>query len=73
VKSFKDQTIYCCKYHVELNLLKGGLNSMRDPKKGVHAKLGHQCYCSVCFAFGETTNGICSTHGKVYKGIIQLW
>jgi hypothetical protein len=73
VKSFKDQTIYCCKYHVEFNLLNGGLNNMKDPKKEVHAKLGHQCHCNVCFVFGETTNDICSTHGKVYKSIIQLW
>ncbi len=58
---------------MEFNLLKGGLNNMKDPKKEVHAKLGHQCHCNVCFVFGETTNDICSTHGKVYKGIIQLW
>ncbi len=58
---------------MELNLLKGGLHNMKDPKKGVHAKLGCQCHCDVCFTFGETTNGICSTHGKVYKDIIQLW
>jgi len=33
---------------------------MRDPKKGIKASMPY-----VCFAFGEKTNGICSTHGKV--------
>jgi hypothetical protein len=29
--------------------------------------------CSICFVNNQIEDGICSTHGKVYKGISQLW
>lgn len=42
VKALKDRNT-CCKYHVELCMLKVGLNYMRDGKKGLHAERRLQC------------------------------
>jgi len=37
VKALKDRNTCCCNYHVELDMLKVGLNYMKDGKKGLHA------------------------------------
>ncbi len=37
MKVLKDKNTYCCKYHVKLNMLKVGLNYMKDGKKGSYA------------------------------------
>jgi len=36
VKPLKDINICCYKCHVELDMLKVGLNFLKDPKKGMH-------------------------------------
>ncbi len=52
MKVLKDRNTCCCKYHVELDLLKVGLNYMKDGKKGLHAQFGCQCHCNVCSMSG---------------------
>jgi hypothetical protein len=56
-------------------MFKFGLNFLKDSKKGIHAKLGYKCECTICNSFvGESKDNVmCSTLGKVYKGITQLW
>lgn len=64
----------CCKYHVELDMLKVGLNFLRDPKKGMHEKLGCHCHYIVSCPIDESQVVImCSAKSKVYKSITQLW
>jgi hypothetical protein len=75
VQPLKDRNVCCCKYHVELDMLKFGLNFLKGSKKGIHAKLRYKCECIICNPFvGESNDNVmCSALGKVYKGIIQLW
>ncbi len=72
IKPLKDKNICCCKYHVELDMLKVSLNFLRDPKKGMHEKLRCHCHCNVYSSIGESRDLMCSVLGKVYKGITQL-
>jgi hypothetical protein len=53
-------------------MLKVGLNFLKDPKKGMHEKLGCHCHCNVCSSIGESKDVMCSTPSKVYKGIAQF-
>jgi hypothetical protein len=66
VKPLKDKNICCC------NMLKVSLNFLKDPKKGMHEKLRCDFHCNVYSSIGEFRDVMCSTPGKVYKGITQL-
>lgn len=70
VKKCKDRNVCCCKYHVELDMLREGLNAMRNAKKGVHAFLSCTCNCPVCVSPSESTS---CTADSTYKGVTMLW
>jgi hypothetical protein len=38
VEQCKDKNVCCCKYHVELDLLQQGFNSLKDGMKGAHVQ-----------------------------------
>ncbi len=48
VKQCKDKNVYCCKYQMEFDLLRQGLNGLRDGIKGVHVQNACTCQCGVC-------------------------
>jgi hypothetical protein len=71
VKPLKDRNVCCCRYHVELDMLREGINYMRDARKGVHATC--TCRCQVC-AHSSNDEGVsCGAHEVVFKGITKLW
>ena len=66
----------CCIYHVEMDLMRVGLNTLREEKRGLHAQRGCSCACAVCSTVLDdaAADGVCcDAHHSVYKRITQLW
>lgn len=47
-RPLKERNVCCCIYHVEMDLMRVGLNTMRDQVRGLHTKLQCSCFCPVC-------------------------
>lgn len=69
VKTLKDQNTCCCVAHVEMDLMREGLNALRDSMRGLHARSGCTCPCEVC----NTEVGICHAHTHVFERLTLLW
>jgi hypothetical protein len=72
VKPCKKCNVYCCKYHVELDMLKQGLNNIRDVRIGAHVKNACACEYSVCKVSNPNSH-LCQAHDKVYFEVTMLW
>ena len=69
VKACRERNMCCCRYHVELDMLRHGLLTLRDPRKGLHAVASCNCKCLVCTEVGDS----CAAHLTVYDGITKMW
>jgi hypothetical protein len=72
VKPCKKHNVYCCKYHVELDMLRQGLNNIKHARKGTHVKNACGCECFVC-KLSNPNSHLCQAHDKVYFGVTMLW
>ena len=70
VKKCGDRNVCCCKYHVELDLLREGLNSMRNANKGLHASISYACDCPLCI--NASASACCASENSL-KGVTMLW
>lgn len=70
VKSLKDKSICCCKYHVELIKLKDAFNRMRTSR--ILHGLGCAYDCEVCDC-DEVARKIFAANSLTYAGITTLW
>ena len=70
VKKCKDRNVCCCKYHVELDMLREAYNTMRDAMKGVHTFISCTCLCSVC---SDAPEDSCSAHLTKCDGVTKFW
>ncbi len=73
VKPCKEKNVCCYKYHVELDMLRQGLNNIRDVKKGIYTTNECGCGCSVCNRVLDQDFMTCQAHVKAYKGMTMLW
>jgi hypothetical protein len=71
VRACNERNVCCCRYHVEIDMLREGLNRIRDGKKGLHVQEECQCDCEVCLFRAEESN--CDAHLKIYAGTTSLW
>ena len=71
VKPLKDRNVCCCRYHVELDMIREGMNFMRDARKGVHGACN--CDCGLCASPLIDGPVCCAAHEAVFKGITKLW
>lgn len=71
VRPLKDRNVCCCRYHVELDMLREGINNMRDARRGVHAQC--TCDCEKCASNDNDDDPNCSAPEFVFKGITKLW
>jgi len=49
VKAYNEQNVCCCRYHMEINMLREGFNQIRDEKKGLYFLENYQCVCDMYF------------------------
>jgi hypothetical protein len=70
VRPLKDRNVRYCRYHVELDMLREGINNMRDARKGVHAQC--TCNCEMCASHINDGDPCCVAHEFVFKGITKL-
>lgn len=73
IKALTDRNVCCCIYHVQMDLMRQGLNNLRDHLKGIHRIPYCACDCIVCrdeVADGDAT---CSAHTRVYQRVSALW
>lgn len=72
VKKLKEQNVCCCKYHVELIMLKDAFNRMRQ-SPNMHG-LDCRCECNVCLTAedggGDTS---CSAGELTYRTLTGFW
>lgn len=73
VKPCKERNVCCYKYHLELDMLRQGLNNRRDVKKGAHTTNKCGCGCSVCNKVFDQDSMTCQAHVEAYKGVTMLW
>jgi hypothetical protein len=70
VKSLKEQNVYCCIYHVELEELKVGFNCMK-----INSRLHHGFTCS-CEEACQATYGFeegCVAKHATFLGLTTMW
>ena len=71
VKPCNERNVCCCRYHVEIDMLREGLNRIRDARKGFHFLQDCLCECEVCGS--EQRHEVnCGAHTKVYTGTTSL-
>ena len=70
MKSLKDRSVCCCKYHVELIKLKDAFNHMWASR--ILHGLGCVCNCQVCDC-DEVVGRTCAANSITYAGITMLW
>jgi hypothetical protein len=70
VKKCKDRNVCCCKYHVEIDMLREAINTMRDAVKGVHSSNSCTCSCPVCYNLSEDS---CCAHLTKCDGVTKFW
>lgn len=70
MKSFKDRTVCCCKYHVQLIKLKDAFNRMQASKLLHSPKCGHECQVCNC---DEVAARTFVANWIIYVGITMLW
>lgn len=59
-----------------MDLMRVGLNTLREEKRGLHAQQGCSCRCDVCSTVSEGASGDnvgCDAHHSTYKRITLLW
>ena len=71
VRACNERNVCCCRYHVEIDMLREGLNRIRDGTRGIHLLKNCQCDCDVCLFRLEEGN--CKAHLKTYAGTTTLW
>jgi hypothetical protein len=71
VRPLKDRNVCCCRYYVELDMLREGINNMRDARRGVHATC--ICRCELCTSNENDGDPSYGASELVYKGIMKLW
>ena len=71
VRACNERNVCCCRYHVEIDMLREGLNRMRDGRRGLHALQSCECTCDVCLVQIEGDN--CKAHVKAFPGTTALW
>jgi hypothetical protein len=71
VRPLKDRNVCCCHYHVELDMLREGMNNMLDARKGVHVTC--TCEYNLCACAGTNENRSCGAHEVIFNGITKLW
>lgn len=72
VRTLKERNVCCCKYHVELIMLKDALNRMRQSQQLHGADCG--CECNVCHTMdegGDETS--CSAGELTYRTLTGFW
>jgi hypothetical protein len=62
VKQCKDNNVCYYKYHVELDLLRQGLNGLKDGIKGAHVQNDCTCQFGVYWQGGVIEHDICQAH-----------
>jgi hypothetical protein len=48
VKKLKERNTCCCIYHVEMDMMKAGLITLRDKLRGFYTLTNCNCLCVVC-------------------------
>lgn len=66
------RNVCCCRYHVELDLLREGLNELRSLKSGVHNHAQCRCNCEVCRG-GDEDSDKCNANKGTFTGTTALW
>jgi hypothetical protein len=54
VKPLLERNVCCCVYHVDVDLLRQGLNKMRNIQLGIHVNNHAFCFCDICHPPGST-------------------
>jgi hypothetical protein len=73
VKPLLERNVCCCVYHVEVDLLRQGLNKMRNIRLGIHANNHAFFFCDICHPPGSTGLDDCLAHLKTFDGVTALW
>jgi hypothetical protein len=60
-------------YHVEVDLLRQGVNRMRNIQLGIHVNDHAFCFYNVCHPPGSTGLHNCLAHLKTFDGVTVLW
>ena len=74
VKALKVRNVCCCWYHVELDMLQEGLNTLRSVKGGVHSH--EHCWCNYKICRGEDDDDgfeNYKAHKTTFTGTMVLW
>lgn len=71
VSACNERNICCCRYHVDINMLREGLNWMRNGKRDLHALLSCECSYDVYLVQMERNN--CKAHVKTFPRTTALW
>jgi hypothetical protein len=71
LRPLKDRNVCCCQYYMELDMLREGINNMRDARRGVHAQC--TCDCELCASHVNDSDPHYIAHEFVFKGITKLW
>lgn len=71
VRACNERNVCCCRYHVEIDMLREGFNKIRDARNGIHFLNDCTCDCEVCHFQIEDAN--CQAHLKTYAGTTLLW
>ncbi len=72
VKPCNKCNVYCCKYHVELDMLKQGLNKLRMSKRELMSKMHCGCEYSICKVCDPNSH-LSQAHDKVCFRVTMLW
>jgi hypothetical protein len=74
VRALKVRNVCCCRYHVELDMLREGLNTLRSVKGGVHSHAQCRCNCEICRG-EDDDDGFenCKAHRTTFTGTMALW
>jgi hypothetical protein len=74
VRALKMRNVYCCQYHVELDMLQEGLNTLRSVKGGVHNHAHCRCNYEICRS-EDDDDGFenCKAHKTTFTGTTALW
>jgi hypothetical protein len=72
VRTLKDRAVYYCKYHMEIIMIRDGVNAMRL-SQDVHP-VDHSCDCAVCDMYEDGGEGLLyfAKH-MTYQSITLLW
>ena len=67
----EERNTCCCIYHVEMDMMKAGLITLRDKLRGFHTSTNCKCLYVVC---ADQEQGInCHAHEHVFKHITAMW